>query len=103
MSQPACIFAFTEPGSEFPAYLSINVKDGLLEFTVRSPKKPPSGERPWVDAGDTAAMTLPVEEERKLYRAILGHLLKYAVAIPIPDPSARIQESSSRQRDANPR
>lgn len=70
------IFAYTAPGAEYPEYLSVNVRDGQLEVTVRGLKKPPDGERAHALPGDTAALVLPIEEHRKLYRALLDYLIR---------------------------
>ena len=61
------IFAYTVPGCNYPAYLSLNVDDkGKLEITVRS-KASDTG-----DCGPTACITLTEYQERELARALFN-------------------------------
>lgn len=65
------LFAYTPPGDEYPEYLSINESDdGEIEITVRAPKKPAEGARPYALPGDTAVMRLPREELAALITAL---------------------------------
>lgn len=54
------IFAHTEPGSGYPAYVSINQKpDGDIEITVRSK---PSEKDGHPVPGDLATATIPLRD-----------------------------------------
>lgn len=55
------IFAYTEPGTTYPDYLSINRRDGEIFISVRGNQ-----------GGDLAEMKLPQEELDKLIYALRG-------------------------------
>ena len=69
------IFAFTPNNPEYPEYVSINKENGDVTITVRSPKQAATADRPYVDAGATARMTIPRNELFKLYEALADELV----------------------------
>jgi hypothetical protein len=60
------IFAYTDQTPTYPEYLSINVRNGNVEVSVRSPARPPTELSPWPDTGDLAKMTLPDDQIQPL-------------------------------------
>lgn len=68
------IFAYTAPGADFPEYISINDRNGMVEITVRSPKM--DRERVPDEAlySGVACMALSKDQAVDLARALLAHL-----------------------------
>ena len=64
------IFAFTPQKAPYPEYLSINHRNGAIEFTVRSPTQPPNGSRDYDLPGDTACLSLPLSQVGPLIEAL---------------------------------
>lgn len=59
MSQKETLYAWTAPGSNYPAYVNISKEGGLITVTVRNPS--------WLDrnhhvCGDTATAYIPAHE-----------------------------------------
>jgi hypothetical protein len=67
MTYPKNIFAHTEPGADFPAYLSINAVGNKVDITVRSPKE---------RGGATATITL----SEALFAKMRVHLKDHVTA-----------------------
>lgn len=57
-----CVFAWTAPGGNYPAYISMNeVADGL-EITVRGPLKPATRHRNYDLPGDVTTIVVPRDQ-----------------------------------------
>lgn len=70
------IFAFTEPGANFPAYISINDRHGDdVAITIRG-KARPYEMGPGFDPGQVAEIVLDEEQLRELWRALYIYLKK---------------------------
>ena len=70
---PVNIFAFTAPGANYPAYISVN-QDGdgqTLWITVRGKVKAPTIEKPFAMPGDWSSLPLSREQAHELGRALL--------------------------------
>lgn len=61
-------FAYTAPESIYPAFVSLNERDGFPVLTVRGPRKKNG------DCGDTVDVPLPRAEIRRLFDALRDDL-----------------------------
>lgn len=59
------IFAYTAPGAALPEYISVNYRDGEIVVTVRSKERPDV----------TSDITLPRDQAKELYRALLREVM----------------------------
>lgn len=59
-----CVYAWTAPSKDdviYPEFVNISVNDGKVEITVRAPQEG-RADQLGIHCGDTAKMTLPVEQ-----------------------------------------
>lgn len=57
-------FAYTAPESIYPAFVSLNERDGFMVLTVRGPRKENG------DCGETVDVPVPRSELRKLFDSL---------------------------------
>lgn len=57
-------FAYTAPGSSYPAFVSLNERDGSMVLSVRGPRKNNG------DCGDTVEVSIPRADLRRLFDAL---------------------------------
>lgn len=67
-------YAYTAPEAVYPAYVSLNERDGFMVLSVRGPRKPNG------DCGDTVEVPMPAVELDRLRDALGGG---HAVGSPV--------------------
>lgn len=71
------IYAHTEPGSNYPQYVSINSRGhGGLSVTVRGPRQVFGEDGEINAAGNTASMELSREQAREMQLALQRYLIQ---------------------------
>lgn len=61
-------FAYTSPEAIYPAFVSLNERDGVMVLTVRGPRKDNG------DCGETVDVPIPRTELMRLYEALRNEL-----------------------------
>lgn len=71
MSERLCIYAYTEPGADYPQYFNITrEEDGRLVLMVRGPKHLADDTNPFDMPGHGATIEIPLPEFRKMIEAL---------------------------------